>query len=186
MRERDLTSSQKREISKVIVMSMMLFVWIFMFVIVSFLTAFIFIIFTIPLLISFILKFPYKIILSLFKKEKINSKIFAKNKFENFCIKGIKYSGETFNNGMGRIGKEIKNADKMNQRRPSPLTPTGDYLEGEKGFCVICGNQLKTRRKYCSYCKPSGKATPSGYRYKKKQSFRKGLDNVFGFSKFKR
>jgi len=27
-------------------------------------------------------------------------------------------------------------------------------------FCVICGTKLKTRRKYCSYCRPSGRATP--------------------------
>lgn len=43
--------------------------------------------------------------------------------------------------------------------RPNPIKTIQTSIKEPKE-CIICGAKLRTRRKYCSKCRPSGRSTP--------------------------
>lgn len=172
MNSRKITYAQKQEIGVIIAISMMFFIWIFVFVALSFATLVLFIISALPLLIFSTIKIIVRLINSTIKNEKISKKIFLNTKFEEICIKGIKKSGEVFDKGIKWMGKEMKKTDKINKERMS--------TKNNKRKCVMCGAQLTSRRKYCSGCRPSGKQKPYwAPKEERLKSYRKNyLNNV--------
>ena len=148
-----MVQRQQKEMGNAIVITIELFVNIFMFILIILFTIVIVLIILIIFLISSIVKIISRTIKYKSEKKKLDKEIFVNTNFERKCIRGIRKSFDNLGNGSKNIWKDIKKLDKKN-RRSWPKEDNGRY-------CEICGGRLgKGRVKYCSKCRPTYRSKP--------------------------
>jgi hypothetical protein len=140
-----LRSRQQRETGKAIGKAMGFFMLIFMAVIITVIFGSIALLMLSILFIGFVIKVIYRLIIKYGKKRDVE--IFKKTNFEEKILLGLNNMMKSMSKGYSRIfGSEGKREFGL-EKAPGR-------------YCEMCGKHLKTRRRFCSDCRPSGRYIP--------------------------